>query len=396
MPTPYHVLVSEVMLQQTTVETVIPYYERFVERFPDLRSLAAAREADVLRLWSGLGYYRRARGLLAAAKEIVRRHGGAIPSNREDLLALPGVGPYTASAILALAHGRPEVALDGNLRRVLSRLAAYRGDPAGARGTRELEAFGRRLLGTADPAVINQALMDLGATLCSPRAPRCLLCPLSPDCLARARGIAERIPAPRARAGTVAVRMAAAVVKRSGRVLLRRRSGPLMDGLWEFPMVEIARNSRKGQAVLAASAAAGGAAMTVLRHEIARSGIQPIVMTPAGRVRHTITKHRIAIEVFEVQAEGALRRGAAGRRIPIARSGKAPAGASVGSTSPERLTTPRRRGQRITDLAGVDSGPIRWVPEGEIGRMALGGISRKIAGLPGVRLRGSGRPASAR
>ncbi len=417
-PTPYHVLVSEVMLQQTTVETVIPYYERFVERFPNLRSLAVAREEDLLRLWSGLGYYRRARGLLAAAREIVRRHEGTIPDTREELLALPGIGPYTASAILALAHGKPEVALDGNLRRVLSRLAAYRGDPAGARGTRALTAHGRRLIGSADPAVINQALMDLGATICSPRAPRCLICPLSQDCRARASGMAERIPAPRPRAGTVAVRLAAAVVKRAGRVLLRRRSGPLMAGLWEFPMVEIARSSRKGQTVLA-GAAAGGAATTALRSEMARFGIRPAVMTPAGRFSHTITKHRIAVDVFEVQAEGELRGGTMGRRGRVAGSPKPPAervadpklkGASgerrwskqrgsdfAGSEGVTGRSTERVLGvQRRSDLAGSEGGTTRWVPEGAIAGMALGGISRKIAGLPGVRLRGSGRHASAR
>ena len=234
---PYRVWVSEIMLQQTTVKAVIPYYERFLGAFPTLRALARARPATVLAAWSGLGYYRRARHLHEAARLVERRHDGRVPSDREALLALPGIGRYTAGAILSLAHGQAEPIVDGNVARVLCRLLGERRDPR----TREAEArlwrVAADLVAAArHPGDLNEALMELGATVCTPVSPTCPRCPVRRDCRARAAGLQERIPPPRERRPGVRLRRQVGLVERNGRLLVRRRAGTgLMDGLWEFP-----------------------------------------------------------------------------------------------------------------------------------------------------------------
>ncbi|HEY6004891.1 MAG TPA: A/G-specific adenine glycosylase, partial [Anaeromyxobacter sp.] len=182
---PYRVWLAEVMLQQTRVATVIPYYERFLERFPTLEALAAAREDDVLALWGGLGYYARGRNLAAAAREAMARHGG-LPASLEALRALPGFGPYTAGAVASIAFAIPAAAVDGNVARVLARLEAVRGDPSGKRFRARIDALARELVDRERPGDLNQALMELGATLCSRRAPACRRCPMAPLCAARA------------------------------------------------------------------------------------------------------------------------------------------------------------------------------------------------------------------
>ncbi len=191
---PYAIWVSEVMLQQTRVETVIPYYERFMARFDHVRTLADAEEPEVLALWSGLGYYRRARLLHAGARHVVREHAGVIPADPALLRAIPGVGPYTAGAIASIAFGLPEPVLDGNVERVLSRLFALEGDPRAAAQRARLWSLARAF--AADPRAgdVNQSLMELGATLCAPVNPRCLPCPARARCEACARGEAARFP----------------------------------------------------------------------------------------------------------------------------------------------------------------------------------------------------------
>ncbi len=225
------------MLQQTTVRAVLPYYRRFLRRFPTLRSLARAPLAGVLAAWSGLGYYRRARSLHEAARVIARDHAGRFPRRPEDLLALPGVGRYTAGAILSIAFDRPHPILDGNIARVLSRLHRLTGDPSSAGARRRLwDEAGRLVAGTDSPGDLNQALMELGATVCTPARPKCPLCPIRRDCGARAAGRPERIPPPRRRREPVTSRVAVAVVVRDGRYLVRRRPRTgLLDDLWEFP-----------------------------------------------------------------------------------------------------------------------------------------------------------------
>jgi A/G-specific adenine glycosylase len=236
-PTPYRVWVSEIMLQQTQVATAIPYYEAFVARFADVRTLAGARLDEVLHLWSGLGYYARARNLHRAAQVIVRDHGGRFPGDFESVLALPGIGRSTAGAILALSRGQRHAILDGNVKRVLARYFAVPGFPGES-------AVEKRLWSLADactPALrvgeYTQAIMDLGATVCTRTRPACLLCPLAAGCAARAQGLEGSLPAPRPRTRRPQ-REAWVVVARRGehRVLLERRpASGVWGGLWGLP-----------------------------------------------------------------------------------------------------------------------------------------------------------------
>ncbi|HLF17039.1 MAG TPA: A/G-specific adenine glycosylase [Candidatus Thermoplasmatota archaeon] len=233
---PYAVLVSEAMLQQTRVETVLPYYERWMERLPTVAALAAADEDDALALWSGLGYYRRARNLHAAARTVMTEHAGHLPRTAEGLLELPGVGPYTAAAVASIAFGEPVAAVDGNVVRVLARLDAVRGDVARPATRRRLERRAQRLLDPRRPGDWNQAVMDLGATVCTPRRPRCKECPLRTACKAAAAGIAQRIPESAARKPAPTVHVAFAAVAERGRILMVRESeGGLLRGLWRLP-----------------------------------------------------------------------------------------------------------------------------------------------------------------
>lgn len=243
-PEPYRVWVSEVMLQQTQVATAIPYFERFVDRFPTVEALAAAEEAEVLALWSGLGYYRRARQLLAAAREVVA--AGGLPRTARGLEELPGIGPYTAAAIASIAFGEAVPVLDGNVARVLARRLAEPADPAGATTRRRLLAAAGELLDPARPGDSNQALMELGATLCTPRSPRCPACPLAAGCRARATGRPEAYPRPRAVATPERVRLVAALTAGGEGWLLVRRpvAAAQLAGLWEFPVVEAATRPR--------------------------------------------------------------------------------------------------------------------------------------------------------
>jgi len=238
---PWAIWVSEVMLQQTRVETVVPFFVRFLERFPDPGALAAAPVETALALWSGLGYYRRCRQLHAAAVALTAA-GGAIPRRAAELERLPGVGPYTAAAVASIAFDEPVPVLDGNVARVLARRLALAGDPARAASRRRLLEAAAALLTGERPGDGNQALMELGATLCTPRAPACDRCPLAAGCRAAAAGCPEAYPEPRRRRAQQRERWLAAVVEREGRFLLVRRGADeaLLAGLWEFPTVPAA------------------------------------------------------------------------------------------------------------------------------------------------------------
>jgi A/G-specific adenine glycosylase len=234
--TPYRVWVSEIMLQQTRVETVIPYYQRWMSRFPTIGALAQADLGQALKCWEGLGYYARCRNLHRAAWIVVERHGGQLPERRGELLALPGIGPYTVGAILSLAFGQDAAVLDGNVRRVLSRLYALDDDPREAKTRQKLWALAESLLPPGKAGRFNEALMDLGATVCTPKGPRCANCPLNQVCQAYASGDAEGYPPPTRRAPTPHYHVTAAVIWRDGQVLIAQRPlDGLLGGLWEFP-----------------------------------------------------------------------------------------------------------------------------------------------------------------
>lgn len=234
-PTPYRVWMSEIMLQQTRVDTVIPYFERFQEAYPTVERLAAAPEEEVLSHWAGLGYYRRARSLHAAARRVVER--GGFPSTVEGLLELPGVGRYTAGAIASIAFDIAAPILDGNVARVLSRLLAFEEVVDKPVGQRHLWATAELLVDPADPSAHNQGLMELGALICSPRSPKCEACPLEDDCQARSHDQVERYPIKTPRKKPVKVRAVAGLLLDPARgiLLARRPEEGLLGGLWEVP-----------------------------------------------------------------------------------------------------------------------------------------------------------------
>src|SRR5579863_8679046 len=220
----YRIWLSEIMLQQTRVAAVVPYYQRFLETFPDVRALARARSDRVLANWAGLGYYSRARNLQRAAREIVLLHAGQFPREYEAALALPGIGRYTAAAVLSIAFDEPHAVLDGNVARVLARIGALHGDLRAPARRRKLEAAAQELLARNSSGDWNQAMMELGATVCTPKSPRCADCPVEKWCRACALGIAEKLPTARKKRATVEITLAAAVLHDPrGRTLLVRQ-----------------------------------------------------------------------------------------------------------------------------------------------------------------------------
>jgi A/G-specific adenine glycosylase len=274
---PYRIWVSEVMLQQTQAATVAPYFERFLLAFPTLPALAAADEQDVLRLWEGLGYYRRARDLLHTARRLAASHSGRFPDDADALKGLPGLGRYTRNAVLSQAFDRRLPILEANSRRVLARLFGRRGDPSRGPANRWLWAAAEALLPKRRVGDFNQALMEVGALVCTPAAPRCADCPLAADCAARRLGLQDAIPARTPPPEVVAVREAAVVVRRADRVLLLQRPAEgRWASLWEFPHGPLAPGESADEAAarllpeLTGLRARLGAELAVLRHGVTR------------------------------------------------------------------------------------------------------------------------------
>lgn len=291
---PFAILVSEVMLQQTRVETVIPYYLRFLERFPDPATLAAAPLEDVLALWAGLGYYRRARLLKRTAEAVVGAHGGEFPRDPAELEELPGIGRYTAGAVASIAFSRRAPLVDGNVARVFSRLHRIAGDLKERAVEKRVWALAEELLPADRPGDFNQALMELGAVVCTPANPRCDDCPVARHCEARRAGEVDRYPSPRTRKAAIEVRLASVIVRDGARVGVVRRAGGKMEGLHDFPAVELARDA-DAEASLVAH----------LRDDYGVTISPPVCV---GSARHAITHHRIAIEVHEAEYSGKARR----------------------------------------------------------------------------------------
>ena len=303
---PYRIWLAEVMLQQTRIAAVLPYYRRFLRKFPGVRALARAREANVLKAWSGLGYYSRARNLRRAAQQIVARHGGKFPRELGAALALPGVGRYTAAAVLSIAYGAPLAVLDGNVARVLARLGAVRGDLHAPRRWRGLQQNAERLLLPRIPGDWNQALMELGETVCTPQAPRCQACPVSPWCRGYRLGIAAELPAPRKKRAPVKQSIAAAVLlDPRGRTLLVRDSGKhdrvLFSRMWQFPAVEVTRD----------------AAGELAQHLEKSLGICGCSLEALPRARHGVTFRNITLLPFLARMIR-LPGGARSRALPLA------------------------------------------------------------------------------
>ena len=274
---PYRIWVAEVMLQQTRIAAVMPYYQRFLARFPTVQTLARAPEAEVLKLWSGLGYYRRARNLHRAAKTIVASHDGQFPRELAAALELPGIGVYTAAAVLSIAYDVPLAVLDGNVARVLARIKGVRGDVRAPKNWRALTAATQNFLATQAPGDWNQSLMELGEVICTPQSPRCAECPVARHCRAYAQGLTNEIPAPRRKRAAVHMKIAAAILRDPrGRTLLIQDPGAhdtvLFSRMWQFPAVEVTRNPKADlEAHLLATLAIGEISLEAL--PAARHGV---------------------------------------------------------------------------------------------------------------------------
>ncbi len=295
-PTPYNVWVSEIMLQQTQVRTVLPYYDKFLKRFPDFAALARAEESAVLAHWSGLGYYSRARNMHRCAQVVINEFGGIFPSEIEAVKSLPGIGPYTAGAILSIAFNKPHPILDGNVRRILSRIYLETEAP-------ELWKTAERLIVAASanglaPSDINQALMELGALVCLPSTPQCAGCPVKKKCLAYAKGWQDRYPPAKKKQETIQKSFNMYVIAKPSRAkgsgkaeLLIRRRGETerwLKNMWEFPMVEIASDGSADIAKLL--------------------GSEVKVSRRLGSISHTITHHRLKIHVLEARLSGGIKK----------------------------------------------------------------------------------------
>lgn len=298
---PYRIWLSEIMLQQTRVAAAIPYYVRFLERFPDVRALAEAPEEEVLRLWAGLGYYSRARNLQKAAHQIVAEHHSHFPADPEKALALPGIGRYTSAAILSIAYGKKLAVLDGNVARVLARLQAVRGELHEGGRWQALQTTADALLSPQAPGDWNQAMMELGATVCTPRSPQCVLCPVAKFCAARKQGLADTIPQKRNKRTPVKITLAAlALVNPRGQTLLLappkatpNRKGAedvaaLLSRMWHFPTIQVRQDAEKELLAFA-------------RKVVFRGAQFAAKLEPLGKVRHTVTHRQITLLPFQAK-----------------------------------------------------------------------------------------------
>lgn len=332
---PYAVWISEMMLQQTQVATVVPYFKRFLAEFPSVDELAAADESRVLRLWEGLGYYRRARQLHQSARLIVERHGGQFPADAEQVMALPGIGRYTAGAVLSIAFDARLPILEANSRRLIARLLAERGALSSVATDRRLWEFATQLLPRKHVGQFNQALMELGSDICRPRDPECSRCPLAGLCPTQRFGWQQQIPLAKRPAVYETVHHAAVVVRRNRRVLLRRcGDAERWAGMWDFPRFE--QSARRGAA---------------LQRELSEkvASLTGVAIGPARRtttIRHGVTRYRITLLCYEAESLDA-------------------------------------------DVARSD---VRWVHPAQLDHMPLNVTARKIAGGLQERLPRAGDP----
>jgi A/G-specific adenine glycosylase len=334
------VWISEIMLQQTTVAAVIPYFERFLARFPTVETLAAAPEQEVLKLWEGLGYYSRARNLHAAARQIVAEGRGRFPEDAAGLQALPGIGRYTAGAIASFAFDLRAPIVEANTLRLYSRLLGYRGDPRSAEGQALLWTFAEDILPTRAPGRFNQALMELGGTVCTPAEPACPNCPVRMFCRAFAEGRQAEIPQPRQRPEVTDVVEACVAIHKGGRCLVRQRGpGERWAGLWDFPRFEM--NGLAGEIPLRSTEESAPAPIRLFLEEEVQSltGVRVELGRLLTEFQHSVTRFRIRLLCYRADTRGG------------------------------RL---KRRGP-----------PLRWVGRSELAQLPLSTPARRVAGALG-------------
>jgi len=322
-PSPYHTWVSEIMLQQTQVATVIPYFERWVERFPTLESLAEAELEEVLIMWEGLGYYSRARNLHKAARLVVSEHSGELPADSKALIKLPGIGRYTAGAILSIAFNQRQPALDGNIRRVYTRLLDSNEPIRTPQSEKLLWDFAERSLPHARPGDFNQALMDLGATICLPQAPECARCPLQDDCLAFQHGAQNDLPVKVKKSAIPHLIVGAGVVRSNSKVLIARRPPRgLLGSLWEFPGGKLEASDQDIRAC-------------IRRELIEELNLKVTVNELVGIYSHAYTHFKVTVHAYFCEPE-------AGERI-------------------------------------VETADLKWAAPAELDAYAMGKVDRRIA-----------------
>jgi A/G-specific adenine glycosylase len=287
--TPYRIWVSEIMLQQTQVATVIDYFNRFIKKFPTVKKLAAADQADVLKMWEGLGYYRRARQMHAAAQVVVEEHGGRFPTDFESVLALPGIGRYTAGAILSISEDQQLPILEGNTIRLFARLMTMKSDPRTAANQKALWEFSENLIPRKRCGDFNQSLMELGSEICHPKKPKCLLCPIRDLCPTAIKGLQAEIPAPSRKMKYEEINEAVVVVRRGNKFLVRQCGpGERWEGLWDFPRYAISRDEiTKGKTPL------------VLAEQLkTQMGLTVELESLSRTIKHAVTRFRITLDCF--------------------------------------------------------------------------------------------------
>jgi A/G-specific adenine glycosylase len=287
---PYKVWVSEVMLQQTRVDTVIPYFEKFISRYPTVEALACANQEEVLKVWEGLGYYSRARNLQQGVREVSESYGGVVPDNKKDISKLRGVGPYTAGAILSIAYGKAEPAVDGNVMRTLSRILMIKDDIANAKTRKKFEDIVAELIPDEQTSEFNQALMELGALVCAPKSPGCLLCPVNAHCEALKKGVQESLPVKSKKKPPKVVPMVVGVLhNEKGEVLIHRRPEKgLLANMWEFPGFEAREKVNK---------------KTKLTHSLDETyGVKAKLTNRHRNIQHVFTHLKWELAVYEGKA----------------------------------------------------------------------------------------------
>jgi A/G-specific adenine glycosylase len=377
-PSAYGAWISEIMLQQTQVKTVVPYWERWMRALPDVGAVARAGPQRLHKLWEGLGYYTRVRNLQQAARVIQEQYRGRFPEEFDRVLALPGVGRYTAGAICSMAYDQPRPALDGNVMRVLARLFGVAGDPRKNPANARLWGLAQELADQASrgPAGscsrLSQSLMELGALVCSPRQPRCGACPVAGPCVARRQGRVEELPGRALAPRTTARRFVAFVIWRRGRLLVRQRPAGVVNAhLWELPNVE----APPGKAGLER------AARKVFGRDRAR--LEPLCV-----VRHSITRYRMTLEAFV--AQGSCGEGGGGSSGPRPRRAESALGPGAARRLEGRWLSPRQLARR--PFASAHRRVLEaWNSRNSRNFPKLPGISRNFSGLPGILLPGRGR-----